>query len=111
MRPLSQSLNALIMVVEETLMRPARYQSIARDPAFPVLAAEIRRIDAQPADQVRCTRAAMAAIHLLEAFYACDALEATSPWLSAVGAVLPLLRGEAFQALRNERAVAEETRR
>lgn len=111
MRPLSQALNALIMVVEETLTRPARYQSIARDPAFPVLAAEIRKVDAQPADQVRCTRAAMATIHLLEAFYASDALEATSPWLSAIGAVLPLLRGDAFQALRNERTATEEYRR
>ncbi|MBY9027922.1 hypothetical protein K7459_30150, partial [Pseudomonas fluorescens] len=35
MRTLTQALNALIVVVEETLTKPARYQSIARDPAFP----------------------------------------------------------------------------
>ncbi|WP_439399000.1 hypothetical protein ACRQ5Q_16750 [Bradyrhizobium sp. PMVTL-01] len=111
MRTLSQALNALILVVEETLTRPARYQSIARDPAFPGLAAEIRKYDSQPAEHTRCTHAAMAAVHLLEAFYASDVLEATSPWLSALGAMLPLLRGDAFQAFRNERAAIEEMRR
>lgn len=113
MRTLVQALNALILVVEETLTKPARYQSIARDPAFSVLAAEIRAHDARPAEQLRCTHAAMAAVHLLEAFYACETLEADSPWLSPIGAVLPQLRGEAWQAFRNEKAQSstEEYRR
>jgi len=104
MRTLSQALNALILVVEETLTRPARYRSIARDPGFPVLAAEIRRFDAQPAEHARCTHAAMAAVHVLEGFYESGSLEADSPWLSPLGATLPLLRGQAFQAFRNEKA-------
>ncbi|WP_245333801.1 hypothetical protein [Bradyrhizobium guangdongense] len=91
-------------MVEETLTKPARYVTIARDPAFPVLAHEIRAFDARPAEHTRCTHAAMATVHLLEAFYATHDLAATSPWLSALGATLPLLRGDAWQAIRNEKA-------
>ncbi|MDA9521662.1 hypothetical protein XI06_15260 [Bradyrhizobium sp. CCBAU 11434] len=112
MRTLSRTLNDLILVVEDTLTRPARYQTIVADRKFPDLAAEIRVFDAKPAEHARCTNAAMAIVHLLEAFYASDC-EATSPWLSAVGAALPLLRTEAWQALRNEKAQSapEEYRR
>jgi hypothetical protein len=91
MRTLTQALNALIMVVEETVARPGRYVSLARDPGFPELAAEIRKFDAQPAEHIRCTQAAMASLHLLEAFYADERQSATSPWLSPLGATLPLL--------------------
>jgi hypothetical protein len=104
MRSLSQSLNALILVVEDTLTKPARYQSIARNPAFPDLAAEIRAHDARPSEHKRCTYFAMAAVYMLEALYACDTLEADSPILSPIGGVLPFLRGDAWQALLNEKA-------
>lgn len=112
MRSLSQALNALILVVEDTLTKPARYQTIVQDSGFSELAAEIRRHDAKPAEHIRCTYSAIAIVYLLEAFYAGGG-EPTSPWLSAVGAALPLLRGEAWQAFRNEKAQAapEEYRR
>lgn len=111
MRTLSQAINALIMVVEETLTKPARYHSLARDPSFSALAAEIRSHDARPAEHKRCTYFAMATVYMLEALYACGAVEADSPILSPIGGALPFLRGEAWQALQNERAVTEETRR
>jgi hypothetical protein len=52
----------------------------------------------------------MVMITAVEAFRAGER-EATSPWLSVIGAALPLLRGDAWLALRSERAASEETRR
>lgn len=107
MRPLSQVLNDLIMVAEEALTRPARYQSLARNPRFPPLLQEIRDAEARPSEGVRCTAAGLATALALEAFYSTD-VDATSRWLAAIGALLPILRREARQALRNEKEAAGE---
>ena len=105
MRSLSQILNDLIVIAEDTLTRPARYATLARDPRFPLLAAEIAAAHAQPAESVRCTAAGFSIAVALEAFYATDC-DATSRWLAAIGGLLPILRGEAWQALRNEKDAA-----
>ena len=109
-RPLSQTLNALILVTEETLTRPARYRTMAHDPAFGALAAEIRAADARPAVGKRCTRIAVAVVNVLEEFFAGD-LDPRSRLLCCLGALLPDLRDQAWTAIGQEKAEQQETRR
>lgn len=110
MKPLSQTLTEMIGFTEEVLIRPARHYGLAADPRFAQLAHEIRAADRRPAESIRCTHAGIAIVAAMEGFFAGE-MDPGSRWLSAIGALLPILRGEAWQALRNERAMSEETRR
>lgn len=105
MRPLSQTLTDLIGFTEEVVTRPARHHGLAADMRFPVLAKEIRAADSRPAEGIRCTHSGAAIVSCLEAFFAGD-MDPTSRWLGAIGGLLPLLRGEAWQAMRNEKEAA-----
>ncbi|UPT93922.1 hypothetical protein J4G48_0031935 [Bradyrhizobium barranii subsp. apii] len=111
MRPLSQTLTELIGFTEELLTRPARHHGLAADTRLAVLAREIRDADRRPAEGIRCTASGFAILACTEAFFAGE-MDPGSRWLSAIGALLPILRVEAWQALRNEKEVAgEEYRR
>ena len=52
----------------------------------------------------------MAIIASTEGFFAGD-MDPGSRWLAAIGALLPALRVEAWQQVKNEKAAATETRR
>ncbi len=102
MRPLSQALTALIGFAEETITRPGKFHGFRLDEGFGELAREIRRHDALPAEGVRTTRSAMVMIIALEEFFDSDR-EPTSRWLMVAGVTLPILRGEAWRAAKNEK--------
>ncbi|MEY9466320.1 hypothetical protein ABH973_006733 [Bradyrhizobium ottawaense] len=107
MRPLSQTLTELIGFTEELLIRPARHHGMAADTRFAVLAQEIRDADKRPAESIRCTASGIAIVACIEAFFAGE-MDPGARWLSAIGALLPILRGEAWQAVRNEKDAAGE---
>jgi len=98
MRDLSAQLTALIAVAEDAVRRD-RIPSLS----FADLASEIRHAHAMPADGIRCTNAAIAVLAVLDGLKAAQADKAM-PWVMLIGAALPLLRADAFQALCNERA-------
>jgi hypothetical protein len=97
MRELSAQLTALIAIAEGVVLR-GRPQTPAA--SFSDLADEIRHAHAMPADGPRCTHAAMLMLAAIEGWRATDG---GTPWIMLIGAALPLLRAEAFQALCNER--------
>lgn len=107
MRPLSQTLTELIGFTEELLTKPARHHGLAADTRFALLAQEIRDAERRPAEAIRCTASGVAILACTEAFFAGE-MDPGSRWLGAIGALLPVLRGEAWQALRNEKDVAGE---
>lgn len=100
MRPISESLKILIATAEDLIRRPQLPSALPV--AFAELAAEIRRVDAQPAEAERVTAAAMVMVIAMEKFFA-GPHENTSPWLMLVGATLPLLRTDAWLAFNIER--------
>jgi hypothetical protein len=107
MRPLSQTLIELIGFTEELLTKPARHHGLAADTRFPVLAQEVRDADKRPSEGLRCTASGVAIVACTEAFFAGE-MDPGSRWLAAIGALLPILRGEAWQATRNEKDAAGE---
>jgi hypothetical protein len=107
MRPLSQTLTELIGFTEELLTKPARYHGLAADTRFPVLAQEIRDADKRPAEGIRCTASGVAIVACTEAFFAGE-MDPGSRWLAAIGALLPILRTEAWQSLKGEKEAAAE---
>lgn len=102
MKPLSQTLNDLIDYSADLISRP-RYSAPRIGGDLGAMAAAVREADQRPAEGIRTTRAAMVMINAIEAYHATDGSTADSPWLMIVGATLPLLRAEAWQALTNER--------
>ncbi|TYL80158.1 hypothetical protein [Bradyrhizobium cytisi] len=107
MRPLSQTLTELIGFTEEMLTKPARHHGLAAETRFPLLAQEIRDADKRPSEGIRATSSGIAIVACPEAYFAGE-MDPTSRWLAAIGGLLPLLRGEAWQALRNEKEAAGE---
>lgn len=99
MRALSAVLYDLIGVAEEVVTRP---RLVDQSFKFSALGSEVRYADALPAEGVRTTRAAMVMVIALEEFRNGDR-EPGSPWLMMAGATLPLLRGEAWAATKNEK--------
>ncbi|BAL75975.1 hypothetical protein [Bradyrhizobium cosmicum] len=110
MRPLSQTLTELIGFTEELLTKPARHHGLAADTRFALLAQEIRDADKRPAEGIRCTSSGVAIVACTESYFAGE-LDPTSRWLGAIGGLLPLLRGEAWQAMRNEKDASGEAYR
>lgn len=102
MRLLSETLNELIGLAQETITRPARTRDFATDEKLAKLAAEVRDADARPAEGKRTTDAAMVMVIVLNAFFASDR-EPTSHLLGNAGVTLTWLRGEAWVALNNEK--------
>jgi hypothetical protein len=98
MRSLSQTLTALIGIAEDMMTRPIR----PLPPSYGGIAAEVRRAHGLPAELTRTTRAGVVMCEALEASFGVD----RDRWQMLIGATLPLLRDEAFQAFRNERQVA-----
>ncbi len=103
MKPLSEALTDLISLSEEMITRPRSWMTASTTSNFAALAAEIRRVDALPAEGERATRAGLVMVVAIEAFFAGDR-EPTSQWLGLMGTTLPILRGEAWRARQNERA-------
>jgi hypothetical protein len=100
MRALSATLTDLIEFAEGVVTRPRSNHEYAG--AFVVLASEVRYADTLPAEGVRTTRAAMVMVIAIEEFRQ-SGQEAGSRWLMLAGATLPLLRGEAWLAMNNEK--------
>ncbi len=107
MKPLSEHLTVLIATAEDIMRRPARDMPTQLPPAFTELAAAIRYADAKPAESVRATRSGVIMVNAIEGFFE----HGNDRWQMLIGATLPVLRHEAWQALRNERAASEESRR
>ncbi|WP_315804064.1 hypothetical protein [Bradyrhizobium sp. SZCCHNS3002] len=101
MKPLSKHMQDLIEIVEATLRRPRPLNEFEA-----LTLAEIRRIDALPAETTRHTHAPLVVIAALEGLQHTDgqAPEAT-PWLMLIAAALPLLKDETFRQLCAERGV------
>lgn len=105
MRPLSESLTVLIATAEDLVRRPQQSWSALTSTGFADLATEIRAADARPAEGVRSTRAAVIMITAIEA--RADSFADDLSWQMLIGAALPLLRREAWQALNSERGAAQ----
>jgi hypothetical protein len=101
MRPQSEILTDLIDFAQATISRPRSIAAALHD-TFKEIAIEVRHADALPAEAERTTRAAMVMTIALEQFLNSDR-EPTSQWLGLAGVTLPLLRAEAWRALRNEK--------
>lgn len=109
MKPLSEHMTVLIATAEDMMRRPVHQIPTHLPAGFSEVAAAIRHADASPCDGIRATRAAVVMCTAIEAFFAEP--EGNCRWQMLIGATLPLLRGAAWQALKNERAVSQETRR
>ncbi len=99
MREISRLLTDLIGFAEEVLRGPQMHARAPR--SFAELTVEISHRDAQPAEGVRVTRAAVVMITALDGFFS----DQDDAWLMLAGATLPLLRREAWQSVVNEREV------
>lgn len=108
-RPLSQTLTALIAIAESLVTR-SRYSSLMASDQFVVVASEVYEADKRPAEGQRTTNAAMVMVIAIQAFRATEE-EPGSPWLMLIGATLPLLRTDAWLAFNQEKAPQQETRR
>lgn len=97
MRELSRALTDLVSFSEEVLRSPQLHAKAPR--SFAELASEIAHRHAQPAEDVRVTRAATVMVTALDGFFA----DQDDAWLMLAGATLPLLRREGWQAMINER--------
>jgi hypothetical protein len=100
MRSTHDSLMILLATAED-IVRRGQWPAVL-PPVFFELAADIRRIDAQPAEAERVTAAAVMMIIAIEKFFA-GPHEKSSPWLMLAGTILPLLRIEAWLAMNIER--------
>lgn len=109
MKPLSEHLTVLIATAEDMMRRPVDQIPTHLPAGFSELAAAIRHADNSPCDGIRATRAAIVMCTAIEAFFAEP--QSDCHWQMLIGTTLPLLRRAAWQAFRNEREVAQETRR
>lgn len=100
MKPLSRTLTELIDLAEQMLTRPLMGVSPSQ---LVDLAREVRAAEARPAENRRTTRAALVMVIALEEIRGADRDEDVGPWQMLGGCALPMLRAEAYQALRNER--------
>ena len=110
MKPLSEHLTVLIATAEDMIRRPQHAIPTHLPAGFSELAAVIRQADVSPCDaDVRTTRAAVVMCTAIEAYF--YEPQSQDYWQMLIGTTLPLLRRAAWQALRNERAMTQETRR
>jgi hypothetical protein len=110
MKPLSEHLTVLIATAEDMMRRPMHQIPTNLPAGFSEVAAAIKQADNSPCDgPVRATRAAVVMCTAIEAYF--YEPQSQDYWQMLIGATLPLLRRAAWQALRNERGVSEETRR
>lgn len=103
MRELSKTLGALIDIANHVVTRHGL--TLGGDIVnnhFAEVAAEIRAADSRPAEGIRCTNAALAMVIALEA-YRDGERDPGSPWLMIAGALLPILRTDAWRALNDEK--------
>jgi hypothetical protein len=100
MRPLSELLTVLIATSEDIIRRP-RAVPTQLPQSFHELAHEIRQHDKQSVEGKRCTSAAIIMLLAIEEFMAGP--HDTTPWHMMVGATLPLLRVDAWNAMNAER--------
>ncbi|WP_036010642.1 hypothetical protein [Bradyrhizobium yuanmingense] len=109
MKPLSEHLTTLIATAEDMMRRPVDQIPTHLPAGFSEVAAAVMQADKSPCDGVRATRAAVVMCTAIEGFFAEP--QSDCHWQMLIGATLPLLRRAAWQAFRNERAIAQETRR
>lgn len=110
MKPLSEHMTVLIATAEDMMRRPVHQIPTHLPAGFSDVAAAIRQADNSPCDaEIRTTRAAVVMCTAIEAYF--YEPHSQDYWQMLIGATLPLLRRAAWQALRNERAVSQETRR
>jgi hypothetical protein len=102
MKSLSEHLTILAATAEDIMRRPAHEIPTALPPAFAELACEIRAADGRPAEGIRTTRAGVIMVTAIEAFFA--ERDGVHHWQMLIGATLPILKREAWQAFSNERA-------
>lgn len=99
-RPLSSTLQDLIVLVEHKVTRP---QSNADGDAVLTIVGEIKAAEHRPTDQPRTTRAALVAAIALDSVTPLEDTAHDDCWLAVLGVLLPALRADLFQQLTNER--------
>ncbi|KRR25941.1 hypothetical protein [Bradyrhizobium retamae] len=103
MRELSKTLGALIDIASHVVTRHGlTLAGNIVSGQFAEVAAEVRAADARPSEGIRCTNAALAMVIALEAYRDGDR-DPGSPWLMIAGALLPILRADAWRALNDEK--------
>lgn len=102
MRPLYATLSNLIVLTEEVVTRP-QFDRVSFRQRLAELAGEVRAADSRPAEDERVTQAAMVTMICLEQIRDDDKLSAQ--WSMVAGAMLPLLRTDAYAALQQERGM------
>jgi len=103
MRELSKTLGALIDIAGNVITRHGlTLAGNIVSGEFAEVAAEVRAADARPSEGIRCTNAALAMVIALEA-YRDGERDPGSPWLMIAGALLPILRADAWRALNDEK--------
>lgn len=103
-KPLYTTLCNLIVLTERVVTRP-NFDRAAIRQQLADIASEVRAADARPAEDERVTQAAMVMIISLEQLRDEADRAALSPWSMIAGAMLPLLRDDAYTALQQERGV------
>jgi hypothetical protein len=101
---LSRVLVELLELAGQVLTRPAPVRMTSRLPdGFVYLAQQVERAHAQPTDTIRCTNAAKMVKDAIRHFHDASTEDRAARWLMVIGQLLPMLRDDAEQALRNER--------
>ncbi len=110
MKSLSESLTVLIATAEDIVRKPAHQIPASLPMGFAELASAVRHADSLPCDGIRSTRAGVVMCIAIEAFFS-EQTAGDYHWQMMIGNTLPLLRRAAWQALKNERNVAEQSAR
>jgi hypothetical protein len=100
-KSLYTTLSNLVVLAEEVITRP-RFDRITFGGRLSDLAVEVRSADARPAEDVRTTQVAMVMIICLEEIRDRNE-DAAMHWRMLAGASLPMLRGDAWLAMKQER--------
>ncbi|NEV79498.1 hypothetical protein DYI24_20900 [Rhodopseudomonas sp. BR0C11] len=101
-RPLSDTLNELIVISEEAITRPSAQRDLRWIERMQRIAAEVRRADVRPCEGPRTTFGAMSMAAALEGLHAA-ADEHKPLWRMHVASALELVRLGAYQELINTR--------
>ena len=112
MREISKTLGALIDIANQVVTRHGlTLGGNIVSGHFAEIAAEVRAADARPCEGIRRTNAAFAMVIALESYRDSDREDFGSPWLMIAGALLPILRADAWRALNDEKGVRDEPTR
>lgn len=97
MKPLSQHLTDLIAIVDDL----NRNGWLTQQEGFVKVRAELRHLHETPCEGIRRTYSAAVVIDVIEGLQAAEG-EKKRAWMVLLGAALPMLRDDAYQAYTSE---------